>query len=80
MINKATVNIAVNIKMGLFNVENLFLHFSHPVPGNFKNLSEAEWQKLSVSVYGNKPLAKCIEIANIIQENNPDIMMFCEVG
>ncbi len=68
------------IKMGLYNVENLFLLFDHPVPENFKSLSESDWQKLSTSVYDNKPLAKCSAIANIIQKNSPDIMMFCEVG
>ena len=76
MMNNATVK----IKMGLFNVENLFLMFDHPIPENFKTLSEPEWQKLSTSIYDNKPLAKCLQIANIIEENNPDVMMFCEVG
>ena len=70
----------VNIKLGLYNVENLFLMFDHPVPENFSKLSEDQWQKLSTSVYDNKPLNKCLEIAKIISENNPDIMMFCEVG
>lgn len=68
------------IKMGLYNVENLFLMFDHPIPKNFNTLSEIEWQKLSTSVYDNKPLEKCKEIAKIIQQNKPDIMMVCEVG
>ncbi len=70
----------VNIKLGLYNVENLFLMFDHPVPANFDTLAEDQWQKLSTSVYDNKPLNKCLEIAKIIKENKPDIMMFCEVG
>ncbi len=70
----------VNIKLGLYNVENLFLMFDHPIPENFKKLPEPEWQKLSTSIYDNKPLAKCLQIAAIIEEKKPDVMMFCEVG
>ncbi len=70
----------IDLKMGLFNAENLFLLFDQPVPPHFEKLTEAQWQKLSASVYENKPLQKCLAIAKLIQENNPDIMMFCEVG
>ena len=66
--------------MGLYNVENLFLLFDQLVPADFKSLTEDQWQKLSTSVYNNKPLKKCIEVAKIITDNKPDIMMFCEVG
>lgn len=75
-----TNNATENIKMGLYNVENLFLMFDHPIPDNFTSLSEPEWQKLSTSIYDNKPLTKCLEIAKIIKEKQPDLMMFCEVG
>ena len=75
-----TNNATVKIRMGLFNVENLFLMFDHPIPENFKTLSEPDWQKLSTSIYDNKPLTKCLQIAKIIEENSPDVMMFCEVG
>lgn len=75
-----TTNATVNVKLGLFNVENLFLMFDHPIPENYKKLTEPEWQKLSTSTYDNKPLAKCLEIAKIISEKQPDIMMFCEIG
>ncbi|OFZ31231.1 MAG: hypothetical protein A2622_01135 [Bdellovibrionales bacterium RIFCSPHIGHO2_01_FULL_40_29] len=76
MMNNATVN----IKLGLFNVENLFLLFDRPIPPNYQNLTEDEWQKLSTSIYDNKPLKKCLSIASIILKNEPDIMMVCEVG
>lgn len=76
MINQSTTK----IRMGLYNVENLFLLFDQPIPPNYKTLAEENWQKLSTSVYQNKPLKKCFEIAKIIKNNNPDIMMFCEVG
>lgn len=68
------------LRMGLYNVENLFLLFDHPIPPHFQKMNEAQWQKLSTSVYENKPLAKCIQIAQIIKAEAPDIMMFCEVG
>ena len=76
MTSKSTAN----IKIGLYNVENLFLLFDHPIPENYLSLSELEWQKLSTSIFDNKPLKKSIEIAKIIQDRDPDIMMFCEVG
>jgi len=76
MLGKATVN----LKLSLFNAENLFLLFDHPVPENFEKLSEPEWQKLSTSIYENKPLKKCLEIAKLILHEQPDILMMCEVG
>ena len=76
MISKSTAN----IKIGLYNVENLFLLFDHPIPANYQSLSELDWQKLSTSIYDNKPLKKCIEIAKIIRDRDSDIMMLCEVG
>jgi hypothetical protein len=68
------------MKLGLYNVENLFLLFDHPIPENFQTLTEPEWQKLSTSVYDNKPLRKCLEIAKLILLEQPDIVMLCEVG
>lgn len=70
----------IDLNLGLLNAENLFLMFDHPIPENFLSLNEVEWQKLSNSVYENKSLLKCIQIAEIIKEQKPDIMMFCEVG
>lgn len=81
MTARATSNTqTIDLKMGLFNAENLFLLFDQPIPPHFTKLSELQWQKLSSSVYENKPLNKCLEIASLIKENDPDIMMFCEVG
>lgn len=71
----------LQLKLGLHNVENLFLLFDpNDVPPNYLKLSEALWQKLSNSVYETKELNKCIQLAQIITENSPDIMMLCEVG
>lgn len=69
-----------SLKVGFLNVENLFLLFDHEVPFHYLKLTEPQWQKLSTSVYENKPLQKCVQIARVIQQNNPDIMMLCEVG
>ena len=71
---------SIDLKFGLFNAENLFLLFDQPIPPYFEKLSEPQWQKLSSSVYENKPLGKCLQIAQLIKENDPSIMMFCEVG
>lgn len=70
----------VSLRIGLFNVENLFLLFDQQVPAHFEKLNEIQWQRLSNSVYENKSLKKTIEIAKIILEEKPDIMMLCEVG
>lgn len=68
------------LKLGLFNAENLFLLFDHEIPLHYQKMNEAQWQKLSSSVYENKSLEKCLQIAQLIKEQSPDIMMLCEVG
>lgn len=69
-----------NLKFCLLNAENLFLLFEELPQGDLTNLTEAQWQKLSVSVYETKPLKKCLEIAASLREINADIIMLCEVG
>lgn len=71
---------AMNLKLCLINAENLFLLFDHDISSDALKLSEAQWQKLSTSVYENKPLRKCLELAKALNEINADIIMFCEVG
>lgn len=75
-----TITMQLQLKLGLYNVENLFLLFDQELPQHYMKLNEAQWQKFSNSVYENKDLKKCISIANIINTNSPDIMMLCEVG
>lgn len=70
----------LQLKLGLFNVENLFLLFDQELPDHYLKLNEAQWQKLSKSVYPTKELKKCISIGQVILENSPDIMMLCEIG
>jgi endonuclease/exonuclease/phosphatase family metal-dependent hydrolase len=70
----------LNLKFCLLNAENLFLLFDQPVPKNFEKLEENQWQKLSTSVYENKPLFKLQHLARTIKDINADIVMLCEVG
>ncbi len=70
----------LNLTIGLLNAENLFLLFDQPLPKNYLKLEEPQWQKLSQSVYDNKPLFKTIQIASTIKKMNVDIMQLTEVG
>jgi len=62
------------------NAENLFLMFDQTLPKNFSKLEENQWQKLSTSVYENKPLFKTLHLARTIKDASADIIMLCEVG
>ena len=70
----------LNLSIGLLNAENLFLLFDQELPKNYLKLEEPQWQKLSQSVYENKPLFKTIQIAQTIQSMNVDILQLTEVG
>lgn len=84
MASGATTNLnhqkTSHLKLGLLNAENLFLLFDHEIPQYYQKLNEAQWQKLSSSVYENKSLEKCQQLSLLIKQNAPDIMMLCEVG
>lgn len=65
----------------LFNVENFYLLFDTlPSPGSFETLSEKQWQMLSSSIYENKSLYKCTQMAKTFLDINADVYMLCEVG
>lgn len=68
------------IKFSLINAENLFLLFDVPFQKDFLKLDEIQWQKLSTSIYDNKPLKKTKELAAALLDINADILMLCEVG
>ncbi len=70
----------LDLKLTLLNAENLFLLFDKKPDPNVLKLDETQWQKLSTSVYDNKPLSKVLELQKAINEINPDILMLCEVG
>ncbi|HRK08002.1 MAG TPA: endonuclease/exonuclease/phosphatase family protein [Pseudobdellovibrionaceae bacterium] len=48
--------------------------------GGHRRLTESEWQNFSRSTTKNKSLEHCRQIAAIIRELNPDILMLSEVG
>ena len=70
----------LNLKFTLLNAENLFLLFDKKPDAGVLKLEETQWQKLSSSVYENKPLKKALELQKAIHDINPDILMLCEVG
>lgn len=70
----------LDLKFCLLNAENLFLLFDQPIPKNYLKLEEAQWQKLSGSIYENKQLFKVIHLAQTLKQINADIVMLCEVG
>jgi len=70
----------LNLKFCLLNAENLFLLFDQPLPKTYLKLEENQWQKLSTSVYDNKPLFKTIHLASTIKDADCAIVMLCEVG
>lgn len=70
----------MKLKCLLWNVENLFLLSDRSLTPRDLLLSEDEWQRLSSSIYPNKSLYKCNQIARLIQREAPDLILLCEVG
>lgn len=70
----------MNLKFFLLNAENLFLLSDRPLRPSDVLKSEAEWQSLSTSIYPNKSIYKCTQIAKLILSESPDVVMLCEVG
>ncbi len=73
-------SLKINLKVSLLNAENLFLFFDSPPSKDQLKMDEAQWQKLSSSVYENKSLEKLNALAKTFQDINADIFMLCEVG
>ena len=73
-------NLTTRLKFMLLNAENLFLLSDQTITEDHLKIDEGRWQKLSTSIFDNKPLNKCFALAKIIQDENPDIIMLCEVG
>lgn len=69
-----------NLKFCLLNAENLFLMFDGSPSKDILDLKEFQWQRLSSSIYENKPLRKTLDIAKALKDINADIIMLCEVG
>lgn len=75
-----------SLKIMLFNVQDLFIFLDNCDKGDksqnldISQLNEYEWQNLTTSLYGNKELAKVLDIARAIKDVDPDILMLVEVG
>lgn len=72
--------LSLNLKVLLLNVENLFLLSDQQFTPEHLKLDEVQWQKLSTSIYSNKPLQKAKALAQVIFETKPDLILLCEVG
>lgn len=68
------------LKFVEFNVENLFLYLDHYNGQDLATISESDWQRLTSSVVGNKPIEHVRALARTVRDIDPDILMLCEVG
>ncbi len=68
------------LRIAEFNVENLFVLLDHYQGQDLERISEDQWQALTISTTGNKPLAHVRSLAGIFDEIDADIYMLCEVG
>src|SRR4051812_21991042 len=70
----------ISLKCALLNSENLFLLFDRPLSLELTKADETEWQRLSTSVFPNKPLGKVKELSRALDDIKADIVMLCEIG
>lgn len=75
-----SAELTIDLKIMVLNAENLFLLSDFPLNDLDIQKSEAEWQRLSTSIYPNKSLFKCRELAKIFFNVNPDLILLSEVG
>lgn len=78
--NSPNSSLKVDLKVLVWNVENLFLLSDQKFTPEHLKLDETQWQKLSTSIYPNKSLQKSFAISKVIAAENPDIILLCEVG
>lgn len=71
---------SIDLKCIFLNAENFFFFLDQDLPARFLEMSENEWQTQSKSLYKNKPLKKIRELTNLVDEQDPDIIMLAEVG
>lgn len=62
------------------NCQDLFLYLDKDPSKSINEMTENEWQSLTHSLRGIKPLSKCIGLANTLLEANSDIIVMNEVG
>lgn len=68
------------IRLAEFNVENLFLLLDHYQGQDLSRIAEEQWQQLTISTTGNKPIEQVRALAKVFNDINADIFMLCEVG
>lgn len=68
------------LKVLQWNLENLFVFLDTPNDKEISQITEIEWQRLTLARMPNKALNKLNEIKETIERVNPDICVFCEVG
>lgn len=68
------------MKVMVLNAENLFLLSDQKLTPEHVKLDQAQWNRLSTSIFENKPLIKLNAISKIILTEKPDLIMLCEVG
>ncbi len=69
-----------NLRIMLWNVENLFIYLDSYNGEDLSKLQEGQWQSLSNASTPNKYLNKVFGLKKTIDEIKPDILMLNEVG
>jgi len=68
------------LRVAEFNCENLFLLIDHYQGQDLSRMGEDQWQALTISSTGNKPIEHVRGIARVMNEIDADIWMLSEVG
>ncbi len=69
-----------NLRIMLWNVENLFIYLDLYNGEDLSTLKEEQWQSMSKAATPNKYLNKVLGLKKAILEVNPDILLLNEVG
>jgi endonuclease/exonuclease/phosphatase family metal-dependent hydrolase len=70
----------MTLKILQHNCLDLFIFLDTPINKPIEEYTEDEWQSLTYSQKGNKPLAKIKELAELYLKINPDILLLNEIG
>lgn len=70
----------MTLKILQHNCLDLFIFLDQEITKSIEEFTEDEWQNLTYSQKGNKPLAKIKELANLYLKINPDILVLNEIG
>ncbi|MCB0356805.1 MAG: hypothetical protein KDD40_07340, partial [Bdellovibrionales bacterium] len=69
-----------SLRLMQFNMENFFLYLDKELPPHWPDLSEDQWQNLTLSTTKLKSLEKLKNIKSTIEAVDPDVMILSEVG